>query len=300
MRRLPPLNALRAFVVTAKHLSISKAASELHVSPAAVSQQIKILEQHLGCRLLIRSTRAMSLTEAARACLPDLIEGFARLGDALLRLDELGQGGILTVSVAPSFAAKWLVPRLDLFQSLYPNVDVRISATMNLTDFDAERIDCAIRYGQGGYAPLFVERLLTESVFPVCGPGLLSSLGATRAPSDLARSVLLHDDSPDADPSCPDWRMWLRAAGVAHDDPSRGLHFNQSSLVLEAAIAGQGFALAKARLAEDDLRAGRLVKPFDVSQPLEFAYWFVCPPAKRSTPKVQAFLAWLRQAASIV
>ena len=271
--RLPPLNALRAFVASARHLSFSRAAEELFVTPAAVSQQVKLLEDHLGRVLFRRTNRALLLTDEGQALLPRLHESFALMGEALAGLEAMGDTGILTVSMAPSFAAKWLVPRLEGFQALHPEIDVRVTASMNLVAFADDGVDCAIRYGLGQYPGLVVEKLLDESVVPVCGPGLRRAV--TGDPADLLRDMtLLHDDSPEQDASCPTWRMWLKAAGIAGIDAARGLHFNQASLVLEAAIAGRGAALAKARLAEDDLRAGRLVRLFDVSQPVAFGCYY--------------------------
>jgi LysR family glycine cleavage system transcriptional activator len=291
LSRLPPLTSLRAFVVAAKHMSFSRAAGELHVTPAAVSQQIKQLEDQLGRELFRRSNRNLVLTEEGQACLPGLADAFARIIQALEQIDVAGQAGPLTVSVAPSFAAKWLVPRLDDFRNVHPEIDVRISASMHLVDFDAEDVDCAIRYGAGDYGDLFAEKILEETIFPVCSPALA---GRLPEPADLARFTLLHDESPDQDPSCPDWRMWLRAAGVKGVDAARGPRLNQSSLVLEAAVAGHGVALAKGQLAAEDLRAGRLVRPFDVTHTLDFAYYLVCPQRKTALAKVVAFLRWLR------
>ena len=294
INRLPPLNGLRTFVVAARHLSFARAAAELNVTPAAVGQQIKQLEDRLGCRLFQRGSRALMLTETAQACLPGLVEGFDSIVGALADIDRAADTGPLTVSVAPSFAAKWLVPRLEDFRGHHPDIDVRVAASMTLADFDAEAIDCAIRYGAGSYPGLVVEKLLDESVVPVCSPSLLANGAALDAPADLTRHVLLHDDSPDRDPSCPDWRMWLRAAGIDAAGAGRGLRFNQSSLVLEAAIGGHGVALAKARLAAEDLRNGRLVAPLGLAEtPLAFAYYFVHPPRRRGSGKLVAFRKWL-------
>lgn len=298
LSRLPPLNALRAFVVAARHLSFSKAAAELFVTPAAVSQQVRQLEEHLGCALFRRGPRNLMLTDEGQACLPGLNAAFEGLAQALAEIDAAGARGALTVSVAPSFAAKWLVPRLENFAARFPDISVRVSASVGLTDFETDAIDCAIRYGAGGYAGLEVEHLLDERVVPVCSPGLLTGGAELKRPDDLAAFTLLHDDSPDLDPSCPTWTMWLRAAGAASVDAQRGLHFNASSLVIEAAMAGQGVALAKERLAERDLAAGRLVPVFRASKPLTFAYYFVCPPEKLSLAKVQAFRTWLREEAA--
>ncbi len=296
--RLPPLNSIRAFVAAARHLSFSKAANELFVTPAAVSQQVKLLEDHLGVRLFRRSNKALVLTSAGQACLPGLLEGFSAIAQALAQLKPGDRAGPLTVSVAPSFAAKWLIPRLESFQTLHPDIDVRVSASMHLVDFEIEEVDCAIRYGSGGYEGLMAEKILSESVTPAISPDLLSRHGPIKSPENLAGLTLLHDDSPDQDPSCPTWAMWLRAAGVEGIDTSRGLHFNQSSLVLEAAVAGRGVALAKSRLAAEDLAAGRLVQIFDARQPVDFAYYFVAPPTRAAIGKVEAFRDWLRRQAS--
>ena len=288
--RLPPLNALRAFVAAARHLSFSRAAEELFVTPAAVSQQVKLLEDHLGHVLFRRTNRALLLTDEGQALLPGLAEAFALMHHALASLETLDDTGVLTVSMAPSFAAKWLVPRLESFQSLHPDIDVRVTASMNLVAFADDGVDCAIRYGLGQYPGLVVDKLLDESVVPVCSPALRGA----GAPPELLRDVtLLHDDSPEQDASCPTWRMWLKAAGIDGVDAGRGLHFNQASLVLQAAIAGRGAALAKVQLAGEDLRSGRLVRLFDVSQPVAFGYYFVCPPAKAAQRKVAQFRDWI-------
>lgn len=292
LSRLPPLNSLRAFVVAARHLSFSKASSELHVTPAAISQQIRQLEEQLGCDLFRRSSRALALTEEGQACLPGLTEAFGKIVEALEQIDAAHEAGPLTVSVAPSFAAKWLVPRLEDFRDIHPEIDVQISASLHLVDFANEEVDCAIRYGAGDCGELIAERILEETVFPVCSPSLLQG-GGLKHPDDLARFTLLHDDSPDQDPSCPSWAMWLKAAGITGADVTRGPRLNQSSLVLEAAIAGQGVALAKGQLAAEDLRTGRLIRPFGVAQTLDFAYWLVLPRRKSALAKVAAFRRWL-------
>jgi LysR family transcriptional regulator, glycine cleavage system transcriptional activator len=294
LSRLPPLTALRAFVVAAKHLSFARAAEELHVTPAAIGQQIRQLEAHLGCALFERNGRYLRLTDQGDAVLPGLADGFERLVDALTRLPASESSGPLTVSVTPSFAAKWLVPRLEKFNAAFPGIDVRLSASIALVDFTTEDVDCSIRYGSGAYPDLVVDKLLTEAVFPVCSPALLAGAVPLDHPLQLRHHTLLHDDSPDRDASCPDWRMWLRAAGIADVSAQQGPRFNQSSLVLEAAIAGQGIGLAKAQLAEADLKAARLVRPFGAAQRVEFAYYFVSPPHRSAMPKVEAFRQWLR------
>jgi LysR family glycine cleavage system transcriptional activator len=291
-RRLPPLNALRAFEAAARHLNFSRAADELSVTPGAVSQQIQNLEDYVGVALFKRTPKGLLLTDPAQIALPALREAFDRLADAASMLTAAVDGRRLTVSVAPSFAAKWLVPRLGLFEALHPQVDVWVSAGMELVDFNSGEVDLAIRYGTGRYPGLEVVRLMQETVVPVVSPELLEREPMAE-PSDLAGHVLLHDGSPDADDSCPDWTMWLAARGVRGVDGSRGPRFNQSSLVIEAAVGGRGVALAKRALAQADLDAGRLVSPFQITTAVDFAYYAVYPKAKGRLPQVKAFVSWL-------
>ena len=292
--RLPPLNALRAFEAAGRHLSFSRAADELHVTPAAVSHQIKALEAFLGVKLFRRRHRALLLTDAGQACLPGLREGFDRLAEAVeaARLDSTGRA--LTVSVAPSFGAKWLVPRLDHFTTAHPGIDVRIDASTRLADPLREDIDLCIRYGPGNYPGLHVECLLAEEVVPVCSPALLEGPEALQAPADLCRHTLLHVDRPVGDDSHPDWPMWLAAAGVDNCDASRGSRFTMASMAVEAAIAGQGVALAGSVLVADDIAAGRLLRPFELRFPVKFAYYLVGVEATWEQPRIVAFREWLR------
>jgi LysR family glycine cleavage system transcriptional activator len=291
-RRLPPLNALRAFEAAARHLNFSRAADELSVTPGAVSQQIQNLEDYVGVALFKRTPKGLLLTDPAQIALPALREAFDRLAEAASMLTAAVDGRRLTVSVAPSFAAKWLVPRLGKFETLHPMVDVWISAGMELVDFNSGEIDIAIRYGSGRYPGLEVQRLMQETVMAVASPGLLETQPLNEL-EDLKGQILLHDGSPDADESCPDWTMWLAARGVRGVDGSRGPRFNQSSLVIEAAVGGRGVALAKRALAQADLDSGRLVAPFQIATAVDFAYYLVFPKTKGRLPQVKAFVAWL-------
>jgi len=293
-RTLPPLNSLRAFESAARNLSVSAAAAELSVSPAAISHQIRLLEDFIGLPVLERSGRGIALTDAGRAALAPVQLGFGHFHSAMDAVDALGETGSLNISVAPSFAAKWLLPRLHDFQTRHPQIDVNVSASVQLVDFTRDSVDLAIRYGGGNYQELHSEKLLAESVYPVCSPALLASGAPLKSLADLASQTLLHDDSPDNDPSCPGWDHWLRAAGHGDIDAVRGPRFNQASLVLEAAILGRGVALAKATLAEADIKAGRLVRPFSTEVPVNFAYYFVAPRGKLNLPKVSFFRDWLR------
>ena len=291
-RRLPPLNALRAFEAAARHLNFSRAADELAVTPGAVSQQIQNLEDYVGAALFKRTPKGLLLTDAAQTALPALREAFDRLAEAASLLTAAVDGRRLTVTVAPSFAAKWLVPRLGLFEAAHPQVDVWLSAGMEVVDFASGEIDLAIRYGTGRYPGLEVVKLMSETVIPVVSPELLET-NPLNDPADLANHILLHDGSPDADDSCPDWAMWLAARGIKVGDGARGPRFNQSSLVIEAAVGGRGVALAKRALAQADLDAGRLIAPLQIETDVDFAYFVVHPKAKGRLPQVKAFVSWV-------
>ena len=296
-RRLPPLNALRAFETAARHMNFSRAADELSVTPGAVSQQIQNLEDYVGAPLFKRTPKGLLLTDAAQTALPALREAFDRLGEAASLLTAAVDGRRVTVSAAPSFAAKWLVPRLGRFEAAHPEVDVWLSAGMELVDFASGEVDVAIRYGSGRYPGLEVQRLMSETVIPVASPELLAER-ARDSPEDLAHHVLLHDGSPDADESCPDWQMWLTARGIRGVDGARGPRFNQSSLVIEAAMNGRGVALAKRALAQADIDAGRLIAPLQIATAVDFAYYVVHPKAKGRLSQVKAFVKWLGEEAS--
>jgi LysR family glycine cleavage system transcriptional activator len=294
-RRLPPLNALRAFEVVARHLSITSAAEELGVTPGAVSQAVKSLEDYLGKTLLSRTPRGLVLNEAAAAALPALSEGFDRLAEASKRLAGPERGGRLTVSVAPSFAQKWLAHRLSDFSTAFPDVDLQIQASMGLSNFEAEGVDIAIRFGSGKWPGVESALLLHEEVTPVCAP---SVAGEIKTPDDLARFTLIHDDSSLQDDSCPDWPMWLKAAGATEVDGARGPRFNQASLVIEAAASGRGVALAKRSIAQADLDASRLAAPFASSTPIQFAYWIAHPPGRARSKPARVFIKWITEEAA--
>jgi LysR family glycine cleavage system transcriptional activator len=292
-RDLPPLNPLRAFEAAGRHLSLTRAAAELHVTVAAVSHQVKGLEGYLGVKLFRRVGNSLLLTDAGQACLPGLVEGFDRLAGAIERLKEHDARGPLHVSVAPAFASKWLVPRLERFDSAHPEIDVRISASLELTDLDREGFDAAVRLGRGSYPGLEVHELFAESVVPMCAPGLLDGPRALRSPQDLRHQVLLHDDSLHFEQAAPDWPMWLKAADVSGVDASRGPHFSHPDHAMQAAIDGAGVVLGWRTLAEADLGAGRLVIPFDVTMPMQLSFYFVSAQVAAQRPKIVAFRDWL-------
>lgn len=292
--RLPPLNALRAFESAAKHLSFKMAADELNVTPAAISHQIKALEADLGTSLFRRLNRALLLTDAGQLLLPDIRSGFQSFHRAMERLRSRNDNNILTVATAPSFAAKWLVPRLDRFSRAHPDLDVRISASMQMVDYETEGVDIGIRFGGGGYPGVENELLLTDTAFPVCSPALLEGEHPLKTPDQLRFHVLLHDESWRLNyESFPTWGMWIQGAGVEGVDATRGMRFNMTSDVISAAIGGAGVALGRSTMVEDDIAAGRLVKPFDLTVPVEFAFYVVYRKGSLEQPKVAAFRDWL-------
>jgi len=295
--RLPSLNALRAFEAAGRLGSFTLAANEQHVTPAAIAQQVKNLEAYLGVSLFVRGNRSLELTDSGRTLLPGLSEGFTRLTGAvdLLRrhLDERP----LVISIVPAFGGKWLLKRLDRFGEQHPDIDIRIDVSERMVDFQAQAVDIAVRYGDGNYPGLRADLLLPEEVYPVCSPKLLEGPHPLREPSDLQYHPLIdHGWSPHY-PTWPDWEMWLKAAGLADLPVHYAWHLRPSSLsdslVLEQAIAGRGVALASSVLAADDLAAGRLVRPFEGSFPVQFCYWLVSPEETADMPKIRTFREWL-------
>ena len=293
LQRLPSLNALRAFEAAARHLSLTKAAAELNVTPAAVSHQLKALEADLGLTLLRRAGATFVPSDAALAGLPDLRAAFDGLAQGVRKIRDHAGGGPLTLSVNPSFASTWLVPRLDHFKAAHPEIDVRLDASTDLVDFARDGIDAAVRYGAGDYPGTQTIRLFRESFFPVCSPALLDGPHPLRAPADLKWHTLIHVDWTSRTGEWPDWHMWLSAAGVTGVDHTRGTRFMQSNLALQAAVAGQGVALGSTALVADHLAAGRLVWPFELCLPTDFGCYFVCPQETAGLPKVAAFRDWL-------
>jgi LysR family glycine cleavage system transcriptional activator len=291
---LPPLSALRAFEAAARHMSFSKAADELHVTPAAISHQIHALEQDLGVMLFRRLNRSIELTPSAQVLLPGLTEAFAGIQSSVARLRVHNDTGTLTVTASPSFAAKWLVLRLHRFQEKCPEVEVRISATDALVDLGKGDYDIAIRYGAGRYPGLDIELLAKNEVFPACSPQLLANGPPLRTPEDLPAHALIHDQAIERDPLAPTWSMWLKAAGVEDVVTATGLSFNNMHLALDAAIAGHGVVLAQSTIAAADIAAGRLVRLFTLALPDPFAYYIVTAPGAIERPKVRAFRNWLR------
>ncbi|MGE5467569.1 MAG: transcriptional regulator GcvA [Ignavibacteria bacterium] len=306
--RLPPLAALRAFDAAARHLSFKKAAEELHVTPAAVSQQMKSLEDYLGVPLFRRLTRALELTPQGLAMLPKLREGFECLAAAVAATCQQDDGA-LTVTAPPSFASRWLVPRLSSFAAACPDVELRLASSPDTVDrrgetpvfgdgaFDPrERAsEVAIRFGLGDYAGLRVDKILAPMRVPVCSPRIITARRPLAKPDDLRRHVLIHDETVPEDGAQSDWQRWLELAGVDAKavDARRGPRFSNAVLAVEAALDGQGVALAIRPLVEADVAAGRLVIPFELELASDYAYFLVMPEVVARRPSVAAFRDWL-------
>ena len=292
-RDLPPLNALRAFEAAGRHLSITKAADELCVTPAAVSHQVKTLEDYLEVRLFRRSRNSLFLTDAGQAFLPGLRAGFSELERAMNALREHDCRGPLVLSVAPIFATRWLIPRLDGFRAAHPDIDVRISATLELAEFERDGIDAAVRVGRGRYPGLASHRLFGESVVPMCSPALLKGEHPLASPKDLRHHVLLHFDWPAQEQVTPDWGTWSRWMEVKGIDATRGPRFTQPDYAMQAAIEGAGVVLGWRSLAQADLDSGRLTIPFDLPLQLDVAFYLVYPEASAERAKLARFREWL-------
>ena len=296
------LNALRAFEASARHRSFSAAAAELNVTPAAVGQLVRALEEWLGTPLFLRQrsgrTRLVP-TEAAERALPDIRAGFDRLVQGMERLRQGSASGVLTVTVSPAFAAKWLLPRIDRFQAAWPDADVRLDTNHKSVDFKAQRVDIGVRYGAGRWPGLIADKLMDEEVFPVCSPDMLRGPVQLRGPGDLSHQTLIHDLSMDGHAGFPTWETWMEKAGLGGGANLRGMQINNSAAVLQAAIEGHGVALARSAMVHDDLAAGRLVRLFpELDGASGLAYYIVYRPECANAPKVQAFRDWLiRQAA---
>ena len=306
--RLPPLNALRVFEAAARHLSFKEAAAELHITQAAVSHQIKSLEEYLGVELFRRAGRGVQLTEAAKACLPKLREGFEALATAVEMIRERGGEAELIITAPPVFTARWLMPRLADFAKKEPKIDVRVVANSRMVDSGALdspiiigtldlRSDASgveIHLGQGEYPGYRADRLFNVRMVLVASPELLADDPPLREPADLARHVLLHDDAMELVAHGNAWQKWLEAAGVADRvDGSRGPRFSSNILSLEAASQKLGVALALRPLIDADVASGRLRTPFDVEVNPRSAYYLVCPEVIAERPAVKAFRSWL-------
>jgi len=285
-RRLPPLNALKAFEAAARSESFTRAADELNVTQGAVSHQVKALEETLGLKLFNRERQRLIITEAGREYLAVVRDALDRIALGTERLLQRQSSGVLTVSTSPDFAAKWLVIRLGRFVEAHPDIDLRVSATTHHVDFAREDVDVAIRHGDGNWPGLDVTKLYSERLFPVCSPKLVSGRNRITTASDLLKFPLLRLEDG------RNWKRLFEAAGVTAA-VAPGPVLNRASMLIDAAIDGQGIALARTALAAWDLINGRLVRPIDASLRLSNTYWIVCPKVNAALPKIASFRKWL-------
>lgn len=290
--RLPPLNALRSFEAAARHMSFTKAAEELFVTQAAVSHQIKTLEEWLGLKLFRRLNRRLLLTDEGQAYMGPIRDALSSIVAATDSLKQSESEGLLTVSVMTSFAATWLLPRIPEFGKQYPEIDIRVDVRDGLTDFGRDGVDVALRYGSGNYPDQSCDWFLAEEAFPVCSPRLTEGGDhPLREPEDLQHHVLIHDFTEDL------WDRWLELAGVPGLKTRHGPSVNLLNLAIDSAIAGEGVALGRRAIVAGALADGRLVQPFDTVMPSENAYYFVCPKESADRPKIVAFRNWILEQA---
>jgi LysR family glycine cleavage system transcriptional activator len=286
-RRLPPLNALKAFEAAARHLSFTRAADELFVTQAAVSHQIKALEDFLSLKLFIRRNRTLLLTEEGQGYFLELKDIFKNLQDATERLLARGSKGAITVATPPSFASQWLVPRISQFSQLFPDIDVRLKAIDFDEGFLTDDIDVAIYYGRGRWNGIQADKLHTEFLTPLCSPSLFQGSKPLNTLSDLKHHVLLHDSSRAI------WKMWLQHFKVAGVNVNQGPVFSHSMMVNQAAALGQGIALGNSVLAKPELDAGRLIMPFEEKLESRDAYYLVYHEGQGDSGKIAAFREWV-------
>jgi LysR family glycine cleavage system transcriptional activator len=274
-------------------MSFTLAAQELNVTPGAISQQIRLLEEFLEIRLFQRLNRTIVLTDAGLLLLPETRKGFEHLRDAVSQVQRRADGGPLTITSAPSFVSKWLIPRLGRFKTLHPDIDVRIDTSDRLVDFSREDIDVGIRFGNGVYPELETVFLFSFDLIAVCSPDLLRDGKQLEVVSDLKKFTLLHSNYDEIDPGWPDWAMWLKVVGADEIDSTHGIFFNQSDQLFQAAVDGQGVALLANVLADPEIAAGRLVQPFSTRLPVKFNYHLVTSSHKAGLVKVVAFREWI-------
>ena len=291
--RLPPLNALRAFESAARHLSFVRAADELHVTPAAISHQVKQLEDSLGVPLFRRLARGLVLTDAGRAMLPELATGFEHFAKAVRGAVAGEVAGELRSTVIPSFAQLWLMPRLHRFIAAWPEIGITVLGSAEIVDLARSDIDLGIRYGTGRYPGLWTRLLFREETFPVCAPALLDGPPPLRRPEDLRHHRLLHDWNLTAGETWLTWTNWLSRLGLPDVEPEHGLKVSDSMMLTQAAVDGLGVAIGRTSLSGGHIAAGRLVRPFAVTMPAEYAYWVVCPEGSETRPRLRAFIDWL-------
>lgn len=291
MRHLPPLNAIRAFEAAARHLSFNEAARELNVTASAVSHQVKALEDFFGVKLFNRLPRKVSLTPEGKDYLPAVSASLDQLDAASRRLSRHAADTPLNLGCAPTFATGWLIPHLSDFHDEHPEIDVRLTLTpiTRQVDFSSSDTDVVIMYGTPAAWPgLRTHQLMSEELVPVCSPTLIEDVHPLETPSDLRHVTLLHSI-----PRMGQWRNWLHIAGVKDVDWKRGIRFQTTPLAVGAAVAGAGVAIANRRFVEEELKAGRLIVPFDIDLPSDSGYFLIYPAESGDDPRMQAFREWL-------
>ena len=297
--RLPSLNALRAFEAVARRLSFARAAEELHVTKAAVAQQVRGLEQEIGAPPVERPGRGLELTESGAAGAPGLAESFAILARAARAMREAKGRRFLVISASASFAATWLVGRIGKFKALHSEIDVLLDANPIEDALESSATDALVRWGAGNFPGLATTLLFKEDVFPVCSPDIVSGDNPLRSPEDLKRRTLLHLEQSRAYPSWPTWSDWLKAAGAQDVEARHGVWFNNMAMAIRAAAQGQGVALGSSAIVADELAAGRLIAPFSTSVKTPFGYYFLCRPEEAGTPRIKAFREFLVEEAAL-
>ncbi|HSH41900.1 MAG TPA: transcriptional regulator GcvA, partial [Arenicellales bacterium] len=291
--KLPPLGPLRAFEAAGRHLSFTRAAEELHLTQGAVSQQVKQLEEHLGFALFRRLTRRLELTEEGRAFHAVVASALRQISDKVESLKSSAGNRPVTISVVPSFAVKWLIPRLTRFRRAHPEIAIRVDADHRIVDLRSSEVDLAIRFVQHEPEGLHAVELFRDLVFPVCSPDLVREGRAPTRLEDLRHAVLLHESAPLWNESASDWDHWLKAVGLEDAEAPTGPGYTQGDMVLQAAILGEGVALTRSSLAELDLASGRLVRPLDESIPCPRINYLVCHEEALRRPDVATFYGWL-------
>lgn len=288
-RRLPPLTSLRAFEAAGRHLSFTKAAAELTVTQAAISHQVKALEEHLDVALFLRLPRQLELTKAGKILLPVVRNSFDRIGESVARLNSEVSSKALTIRLAPSIAAKWLSPRLDDFRRLHPDIDLSLNLGNEPADFRRQPIDIAITYGKGDWKGVVSEHLLSIDFYPVCSPAIMQGDNRLSTPSDLRHHMLLHDTNHQP------WSDWLDLAGASDVDPNHGTVVDDTNVLIQATMDGLGVALGSTLFVADRLASGKLVKPFETTLQSDYAYYVVCPKTHLKKPEVAQFKSWLME-----
>lgn len=295
-RLLPGTRALRTLEAAARHLNFTRAADELGLTPAAVSHQIKEIEDQLGLVLFTRTSRTIRLTEAGTVLFEASTDALDLLGRAVSRAQKLTRGtALLKVTLDAQFASKWLMRRVDDFRKHHPNIELRFDIAYEVRDFELDDVDVGIRFGAGKYPGLRTHRLFDNILIPVCSPSLLISGPPLREPRDLFNHTLAHIEWSRQGVTWPNWRMWMAAAGVNDFDDSRTIVFKNSTDAVQAALDGNAVALADFAMVANDLSQGRLVQPFELGLRIapEFAYFLVYPESAADDPRIVAFRAWI-------